>query len=67
MEFVEMPALAPPEVNMPVELAEQYERDLLVSLGLYVMEYGLYSDVDVRLKKKKKEENNITYINFLIK
>lgn len=32
LEFVEMPALAPPEVTMDPALAAQYEKDLHVSI-----------------------------------
>lgn len=32
LEFVEMPALAPPEIAMDPSLAAQYEHDLKVSL-----------------------------------
>ena len=31
LEFVEMPALAPPEVQMDPKITEQYERELVVS------------------------------------
>ena len=36
MEFVEMPALQPPEVNMDPLLAQQYEEDLAVSLTIRI-------------------------------
>lgn len=32
LEFVEMPALAPPEISMDPNLASQYEQELKVSL-----------------------------------
>ena len=35
LEFVEMPALAPPEVQMDPNLAAQYEDELRVSAFLY--------------------------------
>lgn len=36
LEFVEMPALAPPEIAMDPSLAAQYEHDLKVSASLRI-------------------------------
>lgn len=39
LEFVEMPALAPPEIAMDPSLAAQYEHDLKVSIDSQVNHY----------------------------
>uniref|UniRef100_A0A8C2Q2K0 GTP-binding nuclear protein Ran n=1 Tax=Cyprinus carpio TaxID=7962 RepID=A0A8C2Q2K0_CYPCA len=52
LEFVEMPALAPPEIAMDPSLAAQYEHDLKVSaLAVHIEESNLLTQIlDVTIK-----------------